>query len=439
MAKSFKVGEAPWEKEEKASFKVGEAPWEKEQVPEETPMVTGKGLLKGTLEALPVAGGLVGGALGTVAGPLGTIGGAGLGAGAGKALENLGEKYLLGEEKTREDIYAQPAKATLEGVTAEMGGQLIGPAVQGAAKGLKNIAETQAFKSTGAMLKDFRQAASKDQVNEIGRFILDKKIVKPGDSFGDVAEKALTIKEQAGKKIGDIYKRAASAIPDIHVRSTGFNPIRDKEEMLSTIKKSMGNEVGARAAVDDFGRYLDELAESYGDTVLDPATANEVKGAIDRVINYSRNPLNKQPVTEKAFSSARRILEGKIAKDIDFLGAQLGDESLSKTLREANKEFGTSANVYNIANDRVQRESANQMFGLTDTIAGGAGTTIGAVLGGAPGAVATGLLATAANKLGRTYGPGLVSGGADALSKGLLKSEKVLRKAPMGLVGRDAR
>jgi len=133
------------------------------------------------------------------------------------------------------------------------------------------------------------------------------------------------------------------------------------------------------------------------------------------------------------------ILEGKIAKDIDFLGAQLGDESLSKTLREANKEFGTSANVYNIANDRVQRESANQMFGLTDTIAGGAGTTIGAVFGGAPGAVATGLLATAANKLGRTYGPGLVSGGADALSKGLLKSEKVLRKAPMGLVGRDAR
>lgn len=431
---SFKVGEAPWEKEEKQSFKVGEAPWEIEQVAEEKPLITGKGLLKGALESLPMAGGLVGGAFGTAAGPIGTIGGAGLGAGAGKALENIGEKYLLGEEKTRDDIYTEPAKATLEGVAAEIGGQVIGPAVKAAGKGLKNIAETQAFKSTGAMLKDFRQAASKDQVNEIGRFILDKKIVKPGDSFGDVAEKALSLKEQAGKKIGDIYKRAASVIPDIETRTTGFNPIRDKEEMLSTIRKSMGNEVGSKSAVEDFGRYLDDLAESYGDSVLDPSTANDVKGAIDRVINYSRNPLNKQPVTEKAFSSARRILENKIAKDIDFLGSKLGDESLSKTLREANKEFGTSANIYNIANDRVQRETSNRMFGLTDTIAGGAGTTIGAILGGAPGALATGLLATGANKLARTYGPGLVSGGADILGKGLIKSEPVLRQVPKGFI-----
>jgi len=101
---------------------------------EEKPLISGRRLLKGTLEALPTAGALAGGAIGTMAGPIGTFGGAGLGAGAGKALQNLGEKYLLDEEKTREDIYAGPAKATLEGVTAEMGGAAATKGIEKAAK-----------------------------------------------------------------------------------------------------------------------------------------------------------------------------------------------------------------------------------------------------------------------------------------------------------------
>lgn len=441
IKKEFAVGEAPWEKKgAPKEFAVGSAPWEQEE--EERPLVTGKGLLKGALESLPMAGSMVGGALG-FASPLpgGTIVGAGLGGGAGKALQNIGEKYLLGEDKTREQIYADPALATLEGTTAEMGGQLIAPVAKAAGKGLKSLAETQAFKSSGAMLKDFRQAAAKDQVKEIGRFMIDNKIVKAGDSFADVAAKAEAIKSNAGKKLNDIYTRVSEAIPNITKRETGFNPVRDKEEIISSVKKAMGNEVGARNALNQVDAYLDDLAQTYGDVALDPSTANDIKGAIDRTINYSRNPMNKQPDAEKAFSATRRILEKRIAADVDFIGEQLGSEDLSKALRAANKEYGTSANIYNIADDRVQRESANRMFGLTDTIAGGAGTTVGAVVGGgAPGAIAGGMLAAGANKLGRKYGPGMLSGGSDLVSKGLLKASKskTLRQLPKGLIGGDS-
>ena len=76
-----------------------------------------EGLARGTLKALPVAGAMFGGAAGTVLGvPSGPgaiatgVAGAGLGMAAGESLKNIGEHYL-GDEKTREEIYAGPTKA----------------------------------------------------------------------------------------------------------------------------------------------------------------------------------------------------------------------------------------------------------------------------------------------------------------------------------------
>lgn len=434
MPKSFKVGEAPWENEEKSEFAVGDAPWEKEEssVPE-------KGLLKGTLEALPFAGSLAGGVIGTAGAPgLGTIAGAGLGAGAGKALQNLGERYLLGEEKTREDIYAKPALATLEGATAEMGGQLIGPALKiGAEKGakaLEKVSETQAFKSTGAMLKDFRSASDKGLISDLGKFIKDKKIAGVGTSFEKVSDNANAVRQKAGIKLDEIYKSVEQSIPNIGKRDSGFNPIRDKDEILSSVAEKLGDAEGAKRIVSRVDEYLTDLGLKYGDNVLDPKTANGIKGQVDDVINYSRNPLSKEPNAEKAFLSVRRNLEKKIAGDIDFLGNQLGSSNLSKSLREANKEYGYSTTIRNIARDKVNRESANQLFSLTDTIAGGAATTAGAISGGTPEAILYGLGGIAANKAAKKFGPGLLSKGSGAGARMLRSSPEIIRQAPKGLI-----
>lgn len=440
MAKSFKVGEAPWEKEETSakSFKVGEAPWEQE----ESEGFTAKGLLKGTLESLPMAGSLFGGAVGTAAGPIGTIGGAALGAGAGKALENIGEKYLLGEEKTRPEIYIGPAVETLKGAAAEMGGQLIGPAAkniqESAAKSLEKISNTQAFKQTGAMLKDFRQASDKGMVDKLGKFIKENNLAPVGSSFETVAKRANDLRKQAGAKLDQIYSSAVETAPQFLERQTGFNPVRDRNEIISTVKDALKNKEGAGKAVSRLETYLDELAENYGNIVLDPKTANEIKGSIDDVINYSRNPLSKEPITEIAFSKTRGLLEKKIAKDVDFLGEQIGNKEFAQALRDANKEYGYSTQINKIAFDRINRENANKLFGLTDTIAGSAAATMGALKGGVPEAAIYGLGGALANKAINRFGPGLISRGAGLgakMSRGL--SPELIKQVPKGLLRGD--
>ena len=120
--------------------------------------VSPRGLIKGGLEALPMAGGLAGGIIGGGAGFLspipggaayGTAGGAGLGSIAGESLKQLGEKYILGEEgpKTSGEYLKELGKSGILGIMQEMGGQAATKALEVAAstpivkKGISAVGE----------------------------------------------------------------------------------------------------------------------------------------------------------------------------------------------------------------------------------------------------------------------------------------------------------
>jgi len=60
------------------------------------------------LESLPMVGGVAGGIAGAPMGPLGTIGGGGLGAGAGKALQNYLLQQMGDTPKSNYDLYTEP-------------------------------------------------------------------------------------------------------------------------------------------------------------------------------------------------------------------------------------------------------------------------------------------------------------------------------------------
>jgi len=103
-----------------------------------------KNIGKASIEALPFAGSLAGGVIGTAAGPVGTVGGAGLGAAAGKSLQTMLEKYLLDQEKNRSQIYLDPITEGAMGATGEMGGALLAKGMTAVGKpiyrsGLKRI------------------------------------------------------------------------------------------------------------------------------------------------------------------------------------------------------------------------------------------------------------------------------------------------------------
>jgi len=297
---------------------------------------------------------------------------------------------------------------------------------------LKNTAENQAFRSSGAMLKDFRAAgarggkqAGETNVNKLGRFMLDEGLAGAGKGVDEVAENSRAIVEKSGQALEGIYKKAVAAAKDpaIFQNMPGLNPTRDKAEILKAVADDLGDSTHAKTALKKVGSYIDQLSKKYGDTTLDPKTTNDIKGFMDETINYSRNPLSKKPGTEQGFSSARKLVSKKIDDSIKYLGEKIGSPELVNALKQENARYGMSKQVYNIASDRVAREGANRMVSLTDTIAGGAGGAIGAGAASATGgsnpldqgggALAGGLLLGAANHFGRKYGPGLIAAGAN--------------------------
>jgi hypothetical protein len=103
-------------------------------------MSFGEGLGRSALEALPIAGGLFGGAVGLAAGPVGAVGGAGLGAAGGKALQQAGEKLFFDEgPKTRGQQYKELGMEGLAGAAGEGIGQSVMPAMKLTGKGLTKV------------------------------------------------------------------------------------------------------------------------------------------------------------------------------------------------------------------------------------------------------------------------------------------------------------
>lgn len=295
----------------------------------------------------------------------------------------------------------------------------------GASESLKSLAETQAVKASGADLKNFRALEGKDRTHDLGRYLLDRGIMQTGDTVESVAQKAEAHNKQAGVLLDDIYNQTAKALrdPEIAAKMPGFNPVKDKDAILSEVAKELGNATGKKQAVEKVGSYLDQLAEDHGDVVLSPRIANDVKSEIDKTINYLRNPLTKEPAGESAYRATRGVLAKKIEASVDFLGKSSGDDDLASRLKSANHEYGFSKQASNMATDRVQRDNANRLFSLTDSVAGAAGgaagTAAGAVLGGdykhAGGAgLAGAALGAVTHHVGKQFGNSVMASGLDA-------------------------
>jgi len=393
------------------------------------------GLIQGIATPLPKAL--------TPASLLGSVGkGAAVGAGYG-LLQNPGD--VEGEVNVTQ--IPERLKGAAQG--AALGGA-IGPAAYGISKGLTSLSKSSdkldemanefALRQSGVMLKDVRQLESKGQIQEFGKFLRSKGLVKAGDTFETVSQKADELRKLAGQKLSDLYGKASEAqqkhfqdinknfqtLPESKIKEfgkMGFSLERDKEEILAAASKALGNDKGKASALTELSNYLDERAAELGNEILDPKTAQDIKTSIDRAINYSRNPLTKQPTTEKAFEAARKVVADKIESQIDYLAKRMGTTG-AKALKEANREYGFAKKATEIAQDYANRDQANRFFSLTDTITGAGGLVgggIGAMAGGpggmGAGSIIGGLAGATANKLARQYGSGIAASGLGGLSK----------------------
>lgn len=340
------------------------------------------------LKTLPAIGAMGGGLIGAAAGggvasPITGVAGAGLGMGAGKALENLIEQQILGDQKTREQIWTEPLKAIPEGATAEMGGQVIGkgveaaiPYVQGAKEYVGNkvgdVAKNLSARVLGAERGTIKTLGA-DKVKKLGEYGLREKLFGMFSNTDDV----IAANEAARKKGGELIDEAYSVID-----KTGkeyFNPL----DAATQVEKKIGDFYRSpinKGETSQFENTLESIL-MRGDKNIPLKEAQKLKEELGKVANWK----NKVSITDKERMAreAYDVINSQIDDAVSAGMKDLNSDSLLPVLKRGKELWGNSRGASELLTNKLAREQGNKIVGLTDWGVLGAGGAVAPITGGA--------------------------------------------------------
>lgn len=338
-------------------------------------------------------------------------------------------------------------------------GALIGGAVQGGAEALSktvkivrgipdfinDFAEARGAAATGLYKHQAKAAIKADPtgeagkgLRELGRYVLDNKIVRVGDSIEDVANRSGALKKQFGERIGQVYDKAVQTLEDPSIiKQTEFLPDKLSSGFLNTIKQKFAGKPNgdaiiaqARKLTGDLRGGGEFLSSGRSRPAMNINELQDFKAGLDDMI-YKADTAFKRAGQQTPGIEAAHELRDFIKKRMDdALGAidKAFGMSLGEDIKSLNKHYSMVSKVNSIAKDRLAGEMGNNFLSLTDKMAGIGGAGIGAVEGykhdGLEGALVGGSVGAAAglaSKGMRTYGRPAITVGADKLG-GLLSS-----------------
>ena len=409
-----------------------------------------EGLKRGAIQAIPLAGGLVGGGLGAAAGPVGAVAGAGLGAAAGKSLQSTIQGFVSPEEapKTLSEGFKRAATEGAYGALGEGAGIAIGTAATGlgkvAAEKLSTVSKEKAVKAAGAMLKDMRRLFGKGKIEELGKTLLENDIVTPLSTTKDVVSRTSALARDTGAKLDELYTSVQSAIPKSEaVKAAGFRPMTDAKALVDSLTKELKGKVGSTTAINQLTTYLDEIAANGDDIPV--SRVREIRQEVDDLINYQKR-VGDLPTVQQGLHKIRTFINKKLADQADVVSS-LTDTVSADELKRLNKLSSNLAEIGTIARDRVARDAANQAFGLSEKIAmgaGGVGGTLAGIGGGGIESAITGgasaiALGTIAKAI-RTYGNAAVASATEVAAKMIQESPRlrVLAKTNPSIITQTA-
>jgi hypothetical protein len=414
-----------------------------ERLAEEAPVAYGAGGLLGTVAgAVPAASGtmaLAGKAI-PAAAKLGTVGQAALTSGVQGALEK--QEGDLGDR-----VQSGLLSAAMGGGFAK-GAELAGKGLQSFSKIPKTLEKygyKKAFKATGPVMKDVKRAMARgdDFIDDVGRELMDRGIVKPGATFEDIAEGADAVRRQAGERIGEVYNRVSEELsdpktffklkPDAQklIRETNLNPTEFADEMLVKFGDELKGKPSGKKVLAHVEGLLDDL-RANGD-ITGIKEMQEFKSGLDDLIKYNKD-IADEPLSKQYTKKVRDFLSDKIQARVDAFDKAMGGKGeLLQELKTQNRLYGIMSEAQRNARERIMRESGNRFVSLTDTIAGAGGGAVGGAIGaatadnpeealerGLKGAL-VGSLAGGINKAGRLYGNPLLARGAQKAGQALGK------------------
>lgn len=462
---------------------------------EEHPYASGAGSLGGALSSAMVASG---------AAPINAA------SRIGRVIQAAKGGALLGAVANPGDTEGEVSGLQLgERLGGAATGAALGGAGQGvlegaskAAKAFTNLSETlktkaaeRAFKSAGAMLKDYRQVAGQGRIEELGQFMLDNGLVKPGMTVDDIAKAAKALQGEKGSAVGAVLskldesgaaapsadalaglaEKEAAPLKDFSTSKPTYNALSDvagdikkfgNEPPISVAKGEVGSltgrgteyltdpETGQVMAKFRNGKMVTESGaapmspeQAAASTAITPNTmkieapgtfknAQEIKKFVSDQIEASGgwkslNPSEKNLALRKVYSQVNQAIEESAGK----AATEAGDKTLLKEYVGAKSGYRSAKEIRKIAEDQALRQNANRFFSPSDYVTAGAG----AIVGGSGGEDIEGKLKGAAigagvglaNKAIRTYGTPLVS-------NALYSAGKALAKTPLQAMGEVA-
>lgn len=364
---------------------------------EESPYSFGTGKAGAIVSSIPAMGRL-GGLMKPAASSLGRIGQAAGVGGLLSAAENPG------------DIEGQYSGTQIEerAKQAAIGAALSG-AIGTGAEAIGNVgsklsksSDYLAVRQLGAG-KAAQKTLTPERRKAIGELVRKENLFKGNPDGSELVEKIIPIKDRIGKEIGKIYEKA---------NLSEIKPDLSKIEQ-SLLDAAIDPRIRGRLTPSGFDdRMMNEIQMimKQGDDLKDPRVLNEIIGELDGKINYRKN-WEDMPELQQGYKSLRDALRSELNSVIEKIGNSVGDKSALTKIRELNRQYGAAKSSEVFAKDKAAAEGANQLFSLTDKIAGGAGLMYGASGGDDQGdRLAKGLLGAlmlgAANRGFRRYGPG---------------------------------
>jgi len=242
----------------------------------------GEQIARGALNTLPMAGMAIGGMAGMGLGPGTAVIGAGLGGGAGESLKQMGEKYLLGDSKDKNQYLKDVGMAIPNGMAAEMGGQSIG-AIPGLIKnGLIGAKDSLVSKMgmNGEFTPVENQKEVQDALNNLGIKDAPKALMTSNPTFQKMESGLSQSGSLPAKPVRQTYNEFFDQLKKASEKVSGLQDTQSDFAIGKSIQDGLTNHVNdMRAPVSEM--YQD-LQPHLKNVSVDDSVVSKAFGALKR-------------------------------------------------------------------------------------------------------------------------------------------------------------
>lgn len=303
---------------------------------------SGSGFLMGAAQALPFAGGALGGLVGSGLGPAGTAVGAGLGAAGGKALENVIKTQVFGEEKSPVELYTEPVTEGLLDATLTGAGVAAAKGVGAVVRGGRGILSKYMAKPMVSKMKDMGAPMvenADDILSAASRLNVKptRGMLTSSPGYQKLESTLAQSPSGVGQEMADQFKNLRKGLQESSetlLPSKGQTAIEASETAKGLIQKSI--EKSIEPAVEVYKRIENEVPFMDLSTKSTQAIARNIENLPFAKISGSQESSFAKQMAENV-RSIKTVDELRNLKS--YVGKLLGDKGTSSTMKSTAGEI----------------------------------------------------------------------------------------------------